>query len=733
MSRHDNDDQGLKPAGSYAIPLDGSSPEAIKKAKDQLAAQERKNEEELRRTLRVEGSEKDDGKVGFLGFKMPKYLAPVANIVYDTFIVPLSDVGGNFLYNRGSKLSEQMGASRDRAHQIGLGIELTARWGIIFSKPIITFSSASKEYAMKRRELFKEFQPIIENSKVDYKQNEVVQTAFDNLHEKWVFELKRMIPGLITLGVQVPYALQKHLAAKDKRNSTFSKENELSKSIDDKIRKHAESIEERYKLVSKTEEILATKRKEYIKEMIRKPVAGMRMTEEQLGKQFDTNIAGSIRDAIKQEVASAQNAAKPAAEAKGLLNNYDQYLPVLVPMVSAAGEGVNVAIRESATELGRVNSWKMIKHLKEEIGTRYGANDNRRGKEPRRADEIHISMLPGSDKKDERRHRGDEVSLKQYVIETFQQLERDRGRSTLGAAMLEQLEPAAEKIADAIADGRLDAYALVALVGGNKVINHKAGGARIIASAAQVEKEIDALVPVLGTHESLSEEEFFANFANPRLIRETLKKNLATMQGAEKALMVNMFSDDKILLDSGMKQKEITELRKQGHAVLYDATAAAVIQIAHLEREQAKATFHLSDEQLEQVARMAQHIENGDWKALETAVDGHDKTIPAAVRTAGLNMQSKGSTPWSQWIKEGASLREQAKETAAAEAPEAKPVVPLIEEVREHGASQREEGNSSHAHRHKKRERFADMDAADSMVARHAKRHEPGFDHLSRS
>ena len=33
MSRHDNDDQGLKPAGSYAIPLDGSSPEAIKKAK----------------------------------------------------------------------------------------------------------------------------------------------------------------------------------------------------------------------------------------------------------------------------------------------------------------------------------------------------------------------------------------------------------------------------------------------------------------------------------------------------------------------------------------------------------------------------------------------------------------------------------------------------------------------------------------------------------------------------
>jgi hypothetical protein len=701
-----------------------ATPEQIQK---QIQEMTRKNEAEFRDSFR--GKETKDGKVSFFGYKIPKYLAPIVNIGYDSLIVPISDVGSNFLYNRGAKLAEHLNAPRDKAHQIGLAAELVTRWGIVFSKPIISFATTNKQLVADRRALYKEFQPIVEGNKIDYKNNEVVKAAFNHLHAEYVYELKRIIPSLITLSLQVPYALQRQKETIEKRKTQFDATGFSKGTQEDYYAALTKKLDEKNKNIGKGEEFIAAKKKEWLRNRKNRVDAhGKEKSDWQLDQEFEKLIAAPLR-----EVFAPQNKSTTAETPAKAGNKYlDNQLLYMIPVVSAASEGVSTAIRESRGEISSVNSWEMIKHLSKEMESRYGAESKKSRRDdyesdPRRhkADSIRISTIDNQDEREGKQgRRPEELSLKEYIIETFQQLERDMGRPMLGPALLEQLTPAVDIIAEYIAEGRLDPYALVSLVGNNKIITHSPSGSRVFANEDQVKKEIDDLLAVLGTKEKINSKEFLENFVNPAQILGIIKKNLETMQGQEKAFFVMLFSDE-ILMKAGMKQSDAVELRKQGHAKLYDEVAAAVISLAKHDPETAKTLLGLSEEDQKHINELAERIESGDWKALETAVDGRDKSILAAVRTGGLNQQSKGNAPWAQWLKESMDIRKTAVTAQANSASNEQASLDTENgEVRQHQAHDRDASDASDHHRkshsnhHKKSEKFTDAFASDETGAR---------------
>lgn len=674
-----------------------SSPDDVKREMERLI---NRNEQEFRDTFKA----KIDGdQANFIGLKLPKYLAPIANVVHSVFIVPISTMGSSFVYNKSFKLAEQFHAPRDKAHLIGAGLEATVRWGIIASLPLFGFAAANKDYLKKRRELYRQFKPIIETSKIDYKNNEVVKTAFDHLHDDYAFSLKRLIPSLISFGIQVPYALEQHRKIVSERNSQFSALGDLGKSIEERTKALLGKVTDKVKVNSAIADAIEAEKAKYLKtnKNKKRPYDNKRMSQEELEQEFEQNIGKSLRSEFIDYNKPSTEASKPASG--GFLDN--QQYPLLLTAVSATGEGISTAINESRNKFAKINSWEMIKHLKDVMDSRYNDGGNghrgRHGRAGRSADDISISMLDAGEEGKRHSRRADEVSLRQYVLEVFQQLERDRGRAEMGGPLLEQLMPSVDLIAEYIADGRLDAYALVNLAGGNKIIQHRSSGARIFANNEQVQKEIDALTATLSTKEEVTEAELLANHTDPASIMRVIKRNLDSMQGKEKAVFASFFPVE-ILVKSNIKKQDAIELHKQGHALLYEAVAGATLAIAHQlateDPEGVKKMLGISDEQIKEISALAAKLEQGDWKAVETAVDGHDKGAMVAARTAGLELDSKGKSPWVEWVKNGAQAHKEIQEAPKENEEEKSRAV--IHERGDDAAEERRE--RAHAHKHKK-------------------------------
>ena len=277
-------------------------------------------------------------------------------------------------------------------------------------------------------------------------------------------------------------------------------------------------------------------------------------------------------------------------------------------------------------------------------------------------------MIPSIDDRDSR-----SMNLKDYIVELFQQHERDRnpGRDfcnkktgevidPLRGAMLDKLMPVVDIIANNIANGTISANALYKLVGENKVIEHKASGARVFVKEETLINTIEnELAPVLGTRERVKMEEFMAKFANPALVQQTLKDNLASMKGVERALFASLFPDD-ILEQAGLKKKDINEVRKQAHKLSADFVAASVAHFSNKKPEELKK-IGLTDDEIDAIHSMADHIEHGDVDALRLCVNGHNKDVVDAVRTAGMLEQiaapNKGAGFWTERVKEMSKVR----------------------------------------------------------------------------
>lgn len=161
-------------------------------------------------------------------------------------------------------------------------------------------------------------------------------------------------------------------------------------------------------------------------------------------------------------------------------------------------------------------------------------------------------------------------------------------------------------------------------------------------------------------------EEFMAKFANPAQVQQTLKDNLDSMQGVERALFASMFPDD-ILLQVGMKKKDILEVRKKSHEFSTDFVAANVVHLSKKSPADLKK-MGVADNEIDTINSMAERIEKGDVESLKLAITGHNKELIDAVRTAGLLEQigdhTEGKKFWAERVKEMSATRTQLKDSA---------------------------------------------------------------------
>lgn len=580
-----------------------------------------------------------DGNSRVLGFKIPKELLPAVETVLPNAILWLQRTGSKFSYDKALWLANKVKFKDQKAQAIAKAAEFGVRWGLIGIKPITDAVSNSKTYARERKELFKEFKPVIDATGVDYKTNEVIRNAFDELHDDMVTNMKLLAADALTLAPIIYVGVRDQKAQAQKRKSAPTHGGDIAEQVRAEI--DAINTENKYRI--ERDRQLTEARNQFVAEQAGKLHGpdGKPLDAEALGEWFDRKFEERERERrYRERYQDGRTSDDQESKKKGDITG--EQLSILG--LSLGSQIIKTNIRDAANRRSKsINAWKMIQHLKEEMDEQTSTrSDKRDGYDSRSADDIHISTANGG-----------RLGLKDYIIEVFQQHERDRLRTAsktdaetlqklnpLGPALIERLDPIVDAIAQHICDGRLNPYALVNLIGDNKVIIHKPNGARSFAVEEDVHKMIDSLLAVMSTREAIKPEEFFANFADPALIQGTLRNNLQAMQGQEKTFFVALFPDE-ILEQAGMKKKDIIAHRKEAHRFMYNVMTAAVVSVAAMDTEALKKVG-LSEKEIGAVQALAEKIEAGDEQAIKTAVDGRDKTALAAIRTAGLNEQVHG-------------------------------------------------------------------------------------------
>lgn len=671
MSLYDEHDHDY-PSPSSGMPL----PKTAEEARHQYEQMKSDNLRSLKNSIDFDTDDK--GHSSFLGVPVSKEMKPVIELAVDSvkpFIIDQSDKA----YTLASKAAARMGFKGKTTNTVGLVAENVFRWGIVGTKQIMDAVRAGNSYAKERRELFHTFAPVLQATGSNIHSNEVIKVAFNDIHENWVTDMKKMAADLPALLPTAVFAWEDQMNSARKRMGLQNHNSEISKTIEDKIAAHAKRVSEKIEHSTKTQEVLATARRDFIKKTKMKDPSGRYMDSKALGEFFDSNIAHDVRETLRHQAYEQSRAQEQGAhghEKGGSTGKTDKLLWGIIPITSLFSQSLKASIEEeSSKRKKRVKAWKMIEQLKHEIETQCGAVNGRnncdRSFTSKAAEDIMVAGMGNRE--------GDTLNLKEYIVEVFQQHERDRepGRDfrdkngrmidPLKGTMLANLMPAVDIIADHIADGSLSPDALYKLVGENKVIVHSKSGARTFANEEQVHEVIDKeLLPVLGTREVIKMEEFMAKFADPALIQETLKKNVASMKGTEKALFVSLFPDD-ILDQISMKKADIVAARKEAHKYAYDFIAATAVYFASRSDEDLNK-MGISEQEAASIRRLAEVVESGDVKALKSAVDGRDKEAVDAVRTAGLLEQvskgEQGQKFWTERVKEMGATHQKIKEAS---------------------------------------------------------------------
>jgi hypothetical protein len=217
----------------------------------------------------------------------------------------------------------------------------------------------------------------------------------------------------------------------------------------------------------------------------------------------------------------------------------------------------------------------------------------------------------------------------------------------------------------------------VNLVGDGKVVNK-----RRFISAEQVEELIDSQRKVFGSHDNKTPvDEFLADFQNPKMIMQAIKENLKTLEGNEKAVFASMLPDD-VLLGSGVKKKEIKELRGRGQDFMCDFVKSSAVELAQKKPEELKAGG-LSEKQIEAVNNLNELMASGDDKAVKSAICSQGNYVVNAVRNAKLAEQialggKDGKMLWSTKV--------QPKPNSVVEKPAEVSMVEAVKAGRENGA-----------------------------------------------
>ena len=590
---------------------DYSSPKTMAMQPARNAAEAQMQVEQLKRdsqqkiisTLTIREEEKNGHKkYHWLWFDVPKEAVPMLTYVGSTLPTIISGWAGEALYNNSSALYERLnnkfkfvGADKVslNAHKYGLRTAAAFSAGLIAIQPTFGVVNSFRNKSKERKEIRDNMATILAADKKAYAANEVIQTAMEKTHEHFVDGLKHVaadLPAVLMSG---------YFAFCDHKKLVADKTAKQEQAEIARGGASAFNIEQ-----DKKQAQLDAKRKELQAKYGEDKTA------------FDDAWA-DYRSDLNQEWHRLRTGQHTTEKPKSELGAEAKV--AVVAGAGLLGSMIKGIISKDDDRKKRKTAYEQIMKLKEEAdaGTLKDAN------------------------------------LTNRIIDIFQHNEVDRGRTKFGPALLEKLQPLAERMGEVVASGELDPLALVNLVGDRKVVNK-----RRFISSEDLEDLLDAQRKVFSTHEKTPLDEFLADFQNPTMIMKAVKENLQNLRGSERAVFASLFSDD-VLLHAGIKKSEIVPLRAQGHDFMYEFVKRSAFEMGKKTDEELKQEG-LSVQHIENIRALNELLDQGNEKELHTMIDRGDPVV-AAARNVALGQQLKGSSArkiWADAVKKGPTTAE---------------------------------------------------------------------------
>lgn len=550
----------------------------------------------------------DGKKASWLFFNnLSPEVASLLQYGYNIILPKLNDYGAGFFYDVGKNLTGRLFSKSQAAtqHKVGLNAARVFMAALIAADPVQKLFRARSDYNDQREQLFNDIRPVIDGNK-NYKHNEVIAVALREISTDAASQVKKVVANLPVLGIASYYGVKDFARLKQAKTSALNIANQTAKS--------------EASLNSSAHE-LWVKRDKMIDE-------GLAKLGDGVSEERKERYVNDMRRKFERQDELAHDQ---------LLREQDSPL------------STSNALSDSTAWLTLAGGAELL--LRSKIGKRQGSKDIALNKIVQLKKDLDEHSVP---------------DLRERVIEIFQQNERDHGRAIVGDRLMPKLEPAIDRIVEVIEEGRLSPLALVNLVGEGKVLKLQ-GGKRGFATAAQVDDLISDQLKTLSTREEISKEEFYSNFVNPVFVEQTLKETMQALPAEQRDIVAALFPAE-IIEQIGYKRHDVIEMQKRGHDRLYPLIAARALEIAGMsEAEQRK--LGLNEKDMRAVRSLAEDIaQAGRIDPVKRDVDGHEKEVLAAVRTAALNEQTadkQGPGFWSNLIGRAAGLPDliaQAKE-----------------------------------------------------------------------
>ena len=592
--------------------------EAAKKAQKEHEKLLKENTTEMKDAIgkAMDIKESKDGKSRWMGMEVdPKFgsliragqawLVPRLN----KFAAPT--VGK--MFEAGARSLRADEATAKTANTVGQSAFL---WSTVFFQQIADMASNTRDYTQQRNELFKQFKPIAEASGAQVSVNEVMRTEYERAGKAFSASVKGMAGDVVTLVPNVIIAAQQQNALLNKQPFSFGKK------------------------------VAAEPKDNRSPEQLRQDIIRKEVDRRLMGLDSD-HIDDAYRTKIAREVAQEINVGKVSESANGgATKNDEKLMSDVLTYTAFASPVVNSFFKTEADK--SPSAWEMIKKAKSEID----AVCSRKGNECE-------FTAP-----DVKRIRIDNKPLPDYLVDIFQQNEKNRGRSEIAGVNLERLQEASVAISEALAKGLIDANALVLLVGEHKVIEHKAGTTSIVQEE-ELQASIDQLSTRLGKKMELSSDEFYKAFANPEAIRTQVKQDIESMEGLEKACFVTLIPEN-VAKNAGLSEAAIREARIQARDHMYGIVDTYMHKLQEVVEQAKPADLHemgLTKKNVKSLKRFVDAMDSDQKdQALQSVVDGHQKEMLTVMASVMLNQEHDDKDgmrkDWTKLVKQSATKDE---------------------------------------------------------------------------
>lgn len=311
------------------------------------------------------------------------------------------------------------------------------------------------------------------------------------------------------------------------------------------------------------------------------------------------------------------------------------------------------------------------------------------------------------------------MSYVQYVHEIFQQHQKDSKRVEIGERFFQHFEKSRWKddaiqnmsddeltpyeyalkiIAKRVQDGRMDAIALVELVGnpgGNKIVQNDArsfgpqGSGKDDASAKKaILRLIDEKTATMHTSQEKTEEQVNDKLANFVFSVEDMKKSLEsdTLDKSQRAFIFTLFSDvvgsdEKLCQKLGIKTERCQELRKETKEIFdntLDSVVATLAEMIDTDPQALEKALKITDKEKDLIHSLAEQQHDEGKHVADLTKNGREEIEGLKTLAANASMllgktpmkSEEGAAPVSFWQRVKHKMEELKNAKAAAPKPE---------------------------------------------------------------